>query len=85
MGDRRPGLRIQRLRGELAHELGSGAVEWLPGYGDDVVALRNRSVIVIANLGAEPVALPEGALLLASNPLEGGMVPTDTTVWIATD
>jgi alpha-glucosidase len=55
--------------------------------GVDVVALtfgasgRDR-VLVVANLGAEAVALPEGAeLIVASGPLENGLVPTDTTVW----
>jgi alpha-glucosidase len=40
---------------------------------------------VLANLGAEPVALPEGArVLVASGPLtDVGGVPTDTTVWAA--
>jgi alpha-glucosidase len=66
--------------------LGTGAMAWLEGYGDDVVALANDSaqrVGVIANLGATPVGLPAGAqVLLASDDLtEDGAVPTDTTVW----
>ena len=55
----------------------------------DVVAFENTgsesagSTLVVANLGAEPVALPEGTVvLLASGPLDAdGRVPTDTTVW----
>jgi alpha-glucosidase len=54
-----------------------------------VVALRNtagdgeRTLLVVANLGAEPVALPEGEVLVASGPLTvDGAVPTDTTAWL---
>ncbi|HEY3407308.1 MAG TPA: hypothetical protein VGK53_03960 [Propionicimonas sp.] len=36
------------------------------------------------NLGAEPVALPQGAtLLLASTELIEGQLPSDTAVWLA--
>jgi alpha-glucosidase len=39
-------------------------------------------VLVVANLGAEPVALPEGAeVLLASIDVTDGLVPSDATVW----
>jgi alpha-glucosidase len=67
--------------------LGTGSLTWVTGYGVDVVALTNGAsgrdrVLVVANLGAEAVALPEGAeLIVASGPLENGLVPTDTTVW----
>ena len=37
---------------------------------------------MVANLGAEPVALPKGAeVIVTSAPLEDGLVPTDVTVW----
>ena len=43
--------------------LGTGSLTWVEGYAGDVVALTNGSslrdrVLVVANLGAEPVALP---------------------------
>ncbi len=63
--------------------LGAGTLDWLDGYGDDVVAFRNGSITVIANLGDEAVALPAGEVLVASGPLDGDALPTDTTVWIA--
>ncbi len=69
------------LRAE--HGFGLGTLTWLEGYGDDVLAFRNGSVTVIANLGDIPVGLPTGAVILASDPLEGGAVPSDTTVWVA--
>jgi alpha-glucosidase len=77
-------LAIRRENG-----LGAGSLSLLPGYSEDVVALVNESaagtrVLVITNLGAEPVAVPGGALALASSgPLTPqGLVPTDTTVWL---
>ena len=50
------------------------------------IAFVNRDVLVVANLGAEPVALPAGAeVLLASvDPRSTGrpvLVPSDATVW----
>ncbi|ROS75354.1 glycoside hydrolase family 13 protein [Cellulomonas sp. PhB143] len=71
------------LAARAARGLGTGAVEWLDGWPDDVVALRNGDVTVVANLGDGVVPLPDGALLAASGPLAGGGVPTDTTVWVA--
>jgi alpha-glucosidase len=68
-----------RLRRELG--LASGELEWLAGFPAEVVAFRNGDVRVIANVGAEPVALPEGELLLASGPVEAEL-PADTTVWL---
>lgn len=71
-----------RLRAE--HSLGTGAVQWLTGYGDDVVALRNGTVTVIANLGSTPVDLPAGDVVVASASLNGRVLTTDSTVWIVT-
>jgi alpha-glucosidase len=84
-------LELYRTALELRRELGlgSGSLTWEQGYGRDVVAFRTDAaaagVLVVANLGAEPVSLPEGAeVLLASNDLdEHGRVPTDVTVWAA--
>jgi alpha-glucosidase len=73
-----------RLRREL--RLGLGPLEWVDDNGSDVLAFVNDGVLVLANTGTEPVALPEGAeVLLASGELaddEGGVsVPSDVTVW----
>ena len=38
---------------------------------------------VIANLGAVPIALPEGTVVAASGPLDGRTLPVDTAVWLA--
>jgi len=70
------------LRARDEHNLGLGSVEWLEGYGHDVVALRNGPITVIANLGSTAIELPAGEVILASGPLDGRAVPTDTTVWL---
>ena len=88
-----PGTTLELYRALLAirraHGLGSGLLSPLPGYSQDVVAFVSESaaggrVVVITNLGVEPVAVPGGALsLVSSGPLTPqGLVPTDTTVWL---
>ncbi|BDZ45618.1 hypothetical protein GCM10025866_15270 [Naasia aerilata] len=85
----RPGSTLELYRLALAmrreQALGTGAIEWLPGYADDVVAFRNRGVTVIANLGTTPVELPVGSVLVSSEALSEAALPTDTTVWLTTD
>ena len=66
-----------------AHALGTGELQWVDGYGDDVVAFRNGDITVIANVGATPVPLPTGAtVVLTSASLEDGAIGSDTTVWL---
>lgn len=64
------------------HALGAGTLEWLDGFGDDVVAFRNGSVVVVANAGTASVSLPDGDVLLASSALDGSSLPADTAVWL---
>jgi alpha-glucosidase len=50
---------------------------------DEVLAFDRDGVRCVANLSAGQVALPPHApLLLASGPLDGGLLPPDTTVWL---
>ncbi|WP_285107408.1 glycoside hydrolase family 13 protein [Promicromonospora sp. MEB111] len=70
-----------------AENLGAGALAWVDSLTDhpDVVALRVADVVVVANLGASPFALPAGAqVLVASGELDetSGELPSDTTVWL---
>jgi alpha-glucosidase len=83
----RTALRVRRDLG-----LGAGHLLWDnsfgdSGFGDDVLAFRVRGregeVLVVANLGAQPVPLPDQArVLLASGPTGAGQVPTDVTAWV---
>jgi alpha-glucosidase len=44
---------------------------------------QGATVRCVANLSAAPVTLPAHAgVLLASGPLDGGLLPPDTTVWL---
>jgi alpha-glucosidase len=72
-----------------AEKIGTGGLSWVDALADspDVVAFRVSGVVVLANLGAEPLALPADAqVLVASDGLEGvagaTTVPSDTTVWL---
>lgn len=65
-----------------AHGLGAGTLEWLEGFGTDVVAFRNGDVTVIGNTGSTPIALPTGSVIAASGAITAGELPADTTVWL---
>lgn len=70
------------LRVRREHSLGLSSLEWLTGFGDDVVALRVGDVTVVANAGAASVTLPAGEVLLASEAITGRTLPGDTTAWL---
>ena len=74
---------LLRLRRD--HGLGAGELTWLDGFGDEAIAFRNNGVTVIANLAEAPLQLPAGRILVSSSPVEDGMLPTDTTVWLAAE
>ena len=77
---------LLRLRRELA--LGRATLTWADDDGDDLlgfdlVAPDGTQVRVVANLGADAVAVPDGKVLMTSGPLDAaGDMPTDTTVWL---
>lgn len=74
-----------------AYGLGAGELEWLEGWGPDVVAFRRGSLYVVANLGDAAADLgtavggSDGTAAIrivgSSGPLLENAVPTDTTVW----
>jgi hypothetical protein len=66
-----------------------GAPAGQPAAGADVAGGdaagpdANGTVRCIANLSGAPVTLPPAAtVLLASGPLDGGVLPPDTTAWV---
>lgn len=69
-----------RLRRE--HSLAAGTVEWIDGFGPDVVAYRNGDVTIVANTGTLLAQLPAGDVLLASEDLVGRTLPGDATAWL---
>ena len=59
-----------------------GRLSWLPAP-DRVLAFDHDAVRCVVNLSPAPVALPgHGGILLASDPLRDGMLPSDTAVWL---
>lgn len=71
------------------HRFGHGSLAWDSLTSATVLAFRNtsgdgtRTALIVTNFGPDPVALPEGDVLIASGPLtDDGAVPTDTTVWL---
>jgi alpha-glucosidase len=66
-----------------ARNLGAGTLEWVDGGSPDVLAFRTGELRVIANLGSEPIELPAGTVVAASEQLSGSILPPDPTVWLA--
>ena len=71
--------RALALRRELLRD---EAVAWVPDVGDVLHLVRGGGWHSVTNLGPAPVALPAGAVLLASAPLADGRLPTDATAWV---
>lgn len=67
-----------RLRGELLAE--SLPFQWHEWNGD-VLAFSRGSLLCVVNLGDQPVALPAGDVVLASEPT-GDELAADTAVWL---
>jgi alpha-glucosidase len=77
----RNGLRIRRTR-----PWGAGQFRWHEGGAESLSFARGDTFTCLVNFGPEPVAVPAGAvILIASDELEGGALPQDTTVWLRQD
>jgi alpha-glucosidase len=75
----RAGLRLRRSNPWS----GGGALQWIPSDDAVLAFARGERFICLVNFGPDPVQLPDGAdVLIASDYLEGGAVPQDTTVWL---
>jgi alpha-glucosidase len=75
----RTALRIRRSSGYFATD----EFAWLDASADVLAFGRSRGFRCMVNLSAEAVPLPSGAeLLLASGPLDGGLLPPDTAAWL---
>jgi alpha-glucosidase len=76
----REGLRLRREA-----PWSGGGLSWLESPDSVLAFRRGDSFACLVNFGPEAVQLPSGAVvLLASDELEGGALPQDTTVWLAT-
>ncbi|NJC72310.1 glycoside hydrolase family 13 protein [Planosporangium thailandense] len=76
----RSALRIRRHHPAL----GDGTLRWFDSPDDVLIFSRDPGFICAVNLGTAPVPLPAHAgVLLASGPLDAGLLPPDTAVWLA--
>jgi alpha-glucosidase len=58
-------------------------LRWLSSPDSVLAFARGEAFACIVNFGADPVELPvDSGVLLASDELEGGALPQDTTVWL---
>ena len=75
----RQALRIRKRE----RSLGDGSLAWLESEPDVLVFARGDDFVNVTNLGDHPVALPDHqSILLASTPLVGGRLPSDSTAWL---
>ena len=59
-------------------------LEWMPGTGGQVLHFgRPGGWRSVTNFGPRAVPLPPGTVVLASAPLQAGLLAADTTAWIA--
>jgi len=57
-------------------------LSWLPAPDGVLVFRRPGGLVCLVNLSHAAVPLPEGQVLLASEPVVGGQVPVDAAVWL---
>jgi alpha-glucosidase len=59
------------------------SLEWTPGTNGQVLHFRRPGGWqCVTNFGPRAIPLPHGTVVLASSPLEEGLLPADTTAWI---
>ncbi|MEV0328636.1 glycoside hydrolase family 13 protein [Micromonospora echinospora] len=72
---------IRARRAEPA--LGDGELSWLPAPDGVLAFSRGGGFRCLVNLSDAPVPIPaDGELVLASGPLDHGLLPADTAVWL---
>lgn len=56
---------------------------WEDTDAEDVLHYRRpNGWRCVTNFGTTPLTLPTGSVVIASGPLDGGLLPADTTVWL---
>ncbi|MGB4777044.1 glycoside hydrolase family 13 protein [Microbacterium sp.] len=83
--DPRSTLHLYRTALRLRHELQTGEhLEWVETGRDDVLRFaRPNGWHIVTNFGTEPYELDDAPVVLASTPTPLGVVPGETTVWLA--
>ncbi|MFD7023479.1 alpha-amylase family glycosyl hydrolase [Promicromonospora sukumoe] len=76
-------LELYRAALALRHELQTDeTLQWVEAPDDVVHFERPGGWHVVTNFGTEPTALPDGEVLVTSEPLDGGLLPGATTAWV---
>lgn len=77
-------LELYRKALKLRRELQTAEeLEWVETGNPEVLHFsRHGGWQSVTNFGAEPVELPAGEVLLSSAPLDGKLLPGNTTVWL---
>lgn len=77
-------LELYRKALKLRRELQTAEeLEWVETANPEVLHFsRHGGWQSVTNFGAEPVELPAGEVLLSSAPLDGKLLPGNTTVWL---
>lgn len=80
-------LQLYRRALRLRRRLRSAeTLTWVDGHRPEVLHfVRPGGWHSITNFGPEPVALPEGDVVITSGPLIKGTLPVDTTAWVIAD
>jgi alpha-glucosidase len=81
--DRHSLLRLYRAAIAARRQLDPQDFAWLDAP-EGVLRLRRGDVEVLINLSGDPVPVPAGELLLASEDGSEGQVPSDAGVWVRT-
>ena len=69
--------------------LGRGVLSWVSAAESAEERLSfdmvgdGTTVLVVLNLSADPIPLPEGEVLLSSEPVDAGQMPGVSAAWIA--
>lgn len=72
------------LRLRSRHLIGEHSFDWL-NSGGDVLAFRRGALVCLVNFGDLPVGHPGGEVLVASEPVLDGKVPSEAAVWLLTE
>jgi alpha-glucosidase len=59
------------------------SLEWMPGTNGQLLDFsRPGGWRSVTNFGSRAIPLPHGTVVVASGPLEDGLLPADTTAWV---
>lgn len=84
--DGRPGSTLELYRRALGerrlHMVGDESLTWIDSEPGVLVFTRGSGVSCIVNLSSEPVTMPAGDVLVASEAIVNGALPPDAAAWI---